>query len=101
MTVEVLAITPSTNAGNIRAFVTIKIGEVTIHGLKVVQAPGQAAWCALPSKEYTSREGQRRFAPIIEITGPLKEAVSKAVLAAWQRAARTDRRLVYADTGEQ
>jgi DNA-binding cell septation regulator SpoVG len=96
--VEVLDITPSTNAGNIRAFVSIKIGEVTIHGCKVVHQDGQRPWVALPSREYAGKDGERRFSPQVELPDALRNEVARRVLDAWQK---HEGRATYRDAWEE
>ena len=45
--IELLEIRPATSAGNVQAFVTVRLGGVTINGCKIVQQQGQAAWLAM------------------------------------------------------
>jgi DNA-binding cell septation regulator SpoVG len=90
--VEIIDIKPL-DAGNIRALVSIRLfGVVVIYGAKIIQQPGQKAWLALPSREFIS-DGQKRYSPVVEITGPLKDAVWRAVLASWQQQEPEDKPL--------
>ena len=63
------------NSGNVRTYVTVRIGGITIHGAKIVQQPGQRPWVAIRKVRYT---------PIVEVTDNLKKRVSEAVLSAWE-----------------
>jgi DNA-binding cell septation regulator SpoVG len=85
MTVEILDVKPLPNAGTLKALVSIRLGEVVIHGCKVVRQDGQRLWCALPSREYTGKDGERRFTPVVELPDTLKKEVSQRVLSAWER----------------
>ena len=81
--VEILAIKPLTKPGNLKAFVSIRVGELIVHDLRVVQQSGQAAWVSPPQREYTDQQGQRKFYPVVEFAGKLKEGITQAVLSAW------------------
>jgi DNA-binding cell septation regulator SpoVG len=83
--IEVLALTPLPNAGSLKALVSIRLrGEVVVHGCKIIQQPGQKAWFALPSREYTGKDGERKFSPVVELPEPLRQEVARVVLAKWQ-----------------
>lgn len=83
--VELLEIRPVTNAGNVRAFVTVRLGGVTIHGCKVVQQPGQAAWLAMPDRSYADASGKQKWSAVVELSPDLKRKVSDFVMAEWAR----------------
>ena len=82
--VEILAVRPLTNAGNFRAFASVRIGEVMIHDFRIVQQPGQRAWVSPPQREY-EKDGQKKYAAIVELSDALKREVSRVVLAAGER----------------
>jgi DNA-binding cell septation regulator SpoVG len=86
-TVEVLAIKPLSNKGSLRAFVSVRLGGVVIHDCRVVQRFGQKAWVSLPQKEFTTKAGEKKYAPIVELSDHLKKQVNEAVLIAWERGA--------------
>jgi DNA-binding cell septation regulator SpoVG len=77
--IDVLDVRPVSNAGNVRAFVSVRLGPLVIHSCKVVQQPGQRAWVSLPQ---TQNDG--RYWPVIEITNPdLLAQVRGAILNRW------------------
>jgi DNA-binding cell septation regulator SpoVG len=77
--ITVTAIHPNTHPGNVRAFVTVAIGPLTLHGVKIVQQAGQLAYVRLPETESAGR-----YFPVLACTDErLKQAISDAVLAAW------------------
>lgn len=80
--IEVLEIRPVNLQGNLKAFVTIRISECTIRDCRIIQQPEQQAWVSPPQREYT-KDGVRKFFPVVEFAGELKEAVSRAILTAW------------------
>jgi DNA-binding cell septation regulator SpoVG len=86
--VEVVAIKPLSNKGSLSAFASVRLGGVTIHDCMVVQQFGQKAWVSLPQKEYTTRAGEKKYAPVIELSDNLKKQVNEAVLTAWERGAQ-------------
>ena len=81
--VRVVAITTTHQAGEVKAFASIRIGEaLEIRDLKVIQQPGQKAWVALPDRQRNDRHG---YAPIVEtLDGRLKQAIDYTVLQALQ-----------------
>lgn len=72
--------------GNLKALVSITIDEVlTIHGWRVVQQPGQAAWVSPPQKEYEIN-GARKFSPVVEVerNSPTLRRIEQVILSAWK-----------------
>jgi DNA-binding cell septation regulator SpoVG len=83
--VEVIGLKPLNNKGNLKAFASIRLGGVTIHDCRIVQQFGQKAWVSLPQKEYTTKAGEKKYAPVVELNDNLKKQVCDAVLKAWER----------------
>jgi DNA-binding cell septation regulator SpoVG len=80
-------IKPISNAGNLRAFANITIGDnkIRISDVRVIQQPNQRAWVSMPSRAY-EQNGQRKWAPIVELVDEnLKKEVSDAVLAEFEK----------------
>ena len=83
--VEVTRITP-VGKGNLQAFASVDIaGKMKIHSCRIIQQPGQAAWVSLPQSEWTDRDGNRKFFPVIEVSDNLKAAIQETVLRAWDQ----------------
>jgi DNA-binding cell septation regulator SpoVG len=81
--IEVIKVKPLENGGNLRAFASVRIGAVVIHSVRIIQQPGQKAWCSMPQ----SKSGDKWYA-LVEITSKeLKDRVSAAVLDAWEQQA--------------
>lgn len=89
--IEVIYIKPlDDTTGPLRGYAGVCLhgskGSLTIHNLRIVQQEGKKAWVVLPQQQYQNKEdGKNKYTPIIEATEPLKGAISKAVLAAWER----------------
>ena len=83
--IELLEVRPVTSAGNVRAFVTVRLGGVTIHGCKIVQQQGQAAWLAMPDRSYPDASGKQRWAAVVELSPELRRRVSDVITAEWAR----------------
>jgi DNA-binding cell septation regulator SpoVG len=77
--IQVLAIRKLDGRSSVKAFTDLRIGGVTIKGAKIVQQDGQKAWLAMPSVK-TDRAWQN----IVELSKPLCERCTEAVLAAWE-----------------
>jgi len=66
---------------NLKAFVDVKIGEITIIDCRVIQQPGQKAYLSGPQKPI---EGGR-WAPIVKMSAALRQCVQEAVLKEAER----------------
>ena len=82
--IQVLEIKPVDNS-NLKAFVKIKIGETTFHDFRIVQQSGQKVWVSPPATQWTRKDGKTYRKVLIELPRRLKEAVSNAVLEAWNK----------------
>lgn len=74
--------------GSLRGFASVRINgqsSVTINDLRIIQQDGQKAWVSLPQKSWTDQSGKAKYAPIVEIDGPLMDEISETVLAEWGR----------------
>jgi DNA-binding cell septation regulator SpoVG len=84
--IEVLELRRLAGDRNLKAFAKVRLGAVVIHGIKVVQQPGQKAWIALPQtpgRQKADGTGAGWF-PVVEITSKdLMARVRDAVLEAW------------------
>jgi DNA-binding cell septation regulator SpoVG len=76
--IEVLAIRRLDGTSNLKAFVHIQLGGVTIKGAKIVQQDGQKAWLAMPSVK-TDHGWQN----VVELSKPLRDAATDAALEKW------------------
>jgi DNA-binding cell septation regulator SpoVG len=86
--VKILKVTRR-EVGTIRAVVDVQISDkVRLFGCKIVQQQGQKAWAAMPAREWTGLDGQKKYAPTCELLGSLKVAVEKAILAEWEGGAQ-------------
>ena len=69
---------PIKNGGNLRAMATVRIGPLTVHGVRVIQQPGQKAWISLPQRQD---ESGRYFPVITTDDDHLKNTIRDKVLA--------------------
>jgi len=70
---------------SLKAFCSVELGSLTINDCKVIQQAGQEPWVAMPSRSYEDSDGNRKYAPVVEITSDfLKGEIEHAVLAAWR-----------------
>jgi DNA-binding cell septation regulator SpoVG len=84
--IEVIGVNLLAGTGPLRAFASVRLGDVIIHDCRVVQQAGQRAWVSLPQREYL-HDGQKKYTAIVELSESLKREVSRFVLAAWERRA--------------
>ena len=79
--IEVVSLHPCD--GDVRAFATIRLGGVTVHGTKIVQQPGQRAWVAMPDRQWLNDGSKKRWSPTVELNEGLRQRVTARVLAKW------------------
>jgi hypothetical protein len=84
--IEIISIKPVAGASSVKAFVSVRIGEVTIHGAKIVQQVGQHAWVSMPDRAWVGDDGQTRYKRLVELDRPLAQRVTAAVLEKCWRA---------------
>jgi len=72
------------NKGNLLGFASVRVGQLIINDCRVVQQPGQDAWVSLPQNSYVNKDGETKYAPIVECPKEWKEAIQEAVLTAWE-----------------
>jgi DNA-binding cell septation regulator SpoVG len=78
--VNLVKLTPTPNAGNLRALATVKIGPLIIHGCRVIQQPGQSAWVSMPTRQ----DDTGRWFPIVSTEDEdIRDAVKSLLLTAW------------------
>jgi hypothetical protein len=83
--IEVISITPLAPGSALRAFATVKLGPLTIHGLRIIWQPQKSPWVSLPQRE-TQQDGQRKYYPVVEIDNrALRVEIERRVLEAWRR----------------
>jgi hypothetical protein len=83
--IEVISITPVTGRGCLKAFASVRWGDIEIHGLRVMQVSPKHALVQLPVIEYTTGEGEPAFASVLKIQNPvLDSAIRQAVFEAWR-----------------
>ena len=72
------------DGSNVKAFLSIRVGAWTFHGCKIVQQSGQAAWLAMPSREYTAQDGSKKYQTLVEIDKKHRQRLSDTVVRLWE-----------------
>lgn len=73
-------------AGNIKAFFTLDLIKLKIHGCKLIQQPGQKMWCRMPDEKYTDKNGNVKYKNIVEISDiPLIGRITTAAVAEYEK----------------
>jgi DNA-binding cell septation regulator SpoVG len=83
--VRVLDLRILQSSGNLRAFARIAYDATEISDCRIIQQPGQRAYVAPPQREY-EKDGKRQWAPIVKWERPLADAITTAVLVAYEQA---------------
>jgi hypothetical protein len=77
--ISVEALRPVADKGSVKAFVDLRIGGITIKGTKIIRQDGQRPWLGMPGIKL-----DHGWQNIVELSKPLREAVTEVVLAAWE-----------------
>ena len=80
--IKVERIKPISTGGNVKAFVTVRIDDIVINDVRLIQQPGQQAWITGPQREYQDGQGNRKFVSLVQFSDSLKRAVQRVVLEA-------------------
>lgn len=83
--ISVVNLRPSSSTSSVRAYADVRLnsdaGAVKILGLSIVETEGKSPWVAFPQKP--GKNGKKYF-PVNEAEGKLKELIANAVLDAYQ-----------------
>jgi DNA-binding cell septation regulator SpoVG len=75
------------NASALKAIATIQYDDTTVYDVRVIHSPGKPPWVSPPQREYY-QGSQRKWAPQVKWARPLANAISAAVLEAYEEATR-------------
>ena len=74
--------------GSLKAFADITIpstlGEITVHGFRVIQQDGKAPWVGFPAISYL-KNGKTVNNPVLELPKKLQRQITDHVLAEFHR----------------
>lgn len=70
------------SAGSLKAYVTIRIGPLTIYRIKLIEQPGQKAYVSPPQLEYYA-QGRVTYVPVVRWPQDWHERIFTAVMTAY------------------
>lgn len=80
--VEVIALKPM-HTGNLRAFVSVKIGSVVIHDFRIVKQENQVAYVQPPQRTFIE-DGKVKFSgPLVEFPVDVLDRIKETILLKW------------------
>jgi hypothetical protein len=84
---EVLKVRKMAGQGNLKGLASVKIGNVVVHDFRIIQQPGQAAYCQPPQRQWVDAQGKVCYGgPIIELPADVKEKALSAALLSFESA---------------
>jgi len=85
--IKVDSIKPINGAGSLRAFATVTINDkLKISDVRIIQQSDQDLWVSMPTREYKNKDGQRKWAAIVEVIDQLlKKQIEAAVLEEYEK----------------
>jgi hypothetical protein len=70
----------------LRALAEVRIGQITIRSIRIIQEDGQEPFCALPREPYFhNRLGKILRRAVVVIPAELKSRIYGAILEEWSR----------------
>jgi DNA-binding cell septation regulator SpoVG len=67
MKVEVIRFTPFNGQSSLKGFAEVKVADkIVIRDIRLVQVAGKEAFVSPPQKEYTNREGEKKYTKLVE-----------------------------------
>ena len=83
MKVEVLRFTPFNGQGSLKGFAEIKIADkMILRDVRLIQVAGKPAFVSPPQKEYTNREGEKKYSKLAEWPQEWEADILNAIVAA-------------------
>ena len=81
--VEVLNFRPFTGQGSLKGFAEVKIANrLIIRDIRLIQVAGKEAFVSPPQKEYTNREGEKKYLKLNEWPEEWDTDIRHAIIAA-------------------
>lgn len=77
--IEVIALKPLENAGNLRALADVKTGPLIVHKCRFIQQPGQRAFLAPPQEMWEDQGGKKHYTPLVTFPVEWRDALTAAV----------------------
>ena len=85
MKVEVIRFTPFNGQGSLKGFAEVKVADkIVIRDIRLVQVAGKEAFVSPPQKEYTNREGEKKYTKLVEWPQEWDSFIRDAVFNAYQ-----------------
>jgi len=83
--IEVIEITPLTDRGALKAYLTIQAGNCLIHDCRIIQEKDKPPWLSMPVISYKDKFGTIRYRNLIKFEDEnYNNEIAKVALAAWQ-----------------
>jgi len=82
--IEVVEITPLTDRGALKAYVTIRAGKCIINDCRIIKERDKPPWLSMPVMSYKDKYGTTRYRNLIKfIDEDYNNDITKAALSAW------------------
>jgi DNA-binding cell septation regulator SpoVG len=83
--IEILDVRLIESGKGTKAFIDVKLGEITIRDFRVVKEDGKRLYVKVPFSTYKDQTGQLKFRPIIVLPDEVRGEIDLAVLNAYHR----------------
>lgn len=65
---EIINLRKMTGSGKLRAFFDLETPKMIIRGMKLLEGNDGNLWVGPPSREYTNKDGEKKWSYVVEIT---------------------------------
>ena len=73
------------NKGNVLGSVDLEIGMVRVFGVLIAKTKAKNTIVVWPSRSYETRDGERRYQPIVKPKADVLDKVNSEILAYWEK----------------
>jgi len=88
--VIVTKLRPIDGRGSWLAVAEVAIGDILIDDCKLFGKKDGELWVAGPSREYTTKAGEKKYVSLVTFSGDLKDAVRDAIVAEYNQSVVPD-----------
>lgn len=85
--IHILRIKMIDTAGALKGVVDIKLGPLTIRGLRIIE-DGNGMWVSWPQDRFRTPGGFFRYLNIVQPTPEIAEAVTQSIMEMWEKNCR-------------
>jgi hypothetical protein len=72
------------NGGNVKAYVSVRVGDWEIHNFRIIQKPGQVAWIQAPETTWKGQNGKIYYRQLLTLPAEMMQRITVRILSRWE-----------------